>query len=124
MFIFFFIILLLMPVSLIIFGGIWGKHPPKEINSTSGYRTNMSMKNQYTWRFAHKYVSKIWVVLGIVMAFVSILFLIIFGRSNQSSLIVVVSIAVPSQIVSTCLTIIPTERALHKNFDKDGNPRP
>ncbi|MCY6372198.1 SdpI family protein [Clostridium ganghwense] len=39
------------------------KKPPKEINSTFGYRTTMSSKNKDTWNFAHRYAGIVWFIL-------------------------------------------------------------
>ena len=47
--IFMFMTTLLIPVMMIVFGLIFLKNPPKEINWAYGYRTSMSMKNQETW---------------------------------------------------------------------------
>ena len=48
----------LMPALMVIIGKIWLKHPPKSINSSYGYCTPMSQKNQDTWDFAQAYCGK------------------------------------------------------------------
>ncbi|MFR4351708.1 MAG: SdpI family protein [Roseburia sp.] len=40
------------------FGRYFLENAPKEINSTLGYRTFRSRKNQDTWIFAHNYCGK------------------------------------------------------------------
>lgn len=42
--IYMFIMVLLIPCSMIGFGKLFFKRPPKDINAVFGYRTNMSMK--------------------------------------------------------------------------------
>ncbi len=36
-------------------GALIYKYPPKQVNNVLGYRTNMSMKNEETWKFANVY---------------------------------------------------------------------
>lgn len=80
--------------TMIGFGMYFLKTAPKEINAVFGYRTAMSMKNKETWKFAHKYCGKIWCISGLV-CFV--------------------------QLIPLIGSIIPTERALKRNFDENGN---
>ena len=58
---------ILMPVTMIIFGRCWQKRPPRKINDLYGYRTAMSMKSQETWDFAHRYFGKLWFILGLIL---------------------------------------------------------
>ena len=51
---------LIVPIVMIIGGRMMWKHCPKSINGIVGYRTNRSMKNMDTWKFAHKYCGKLW----------------------------------------------------------------
>ena len=51
---------LLVPFTMIGWGKLFLDKAPKNINYTFGYRTTMSMKNQDTWQFAHKYCGKLW----------------------------------------------------------------
>ena len=50
--IFMLIMNLLTPAVMIVFGIIFKKRAPKEINWIYGYRTQMSMKNEDTWQVA------------------------------------------------------------------------
>lgn len=58
------VVLLLIPSVMLLFGRIWKKRPPAEINDLYGYRTRRSMKNRQTWEFAHQVCAKIWSRLG------------------------------------------------------------
>ena len=58
---------LLMPLTMIIFGRHFMHNPPKDINSSYGYRTSMSMKSRETWDFAHRYFGRLWVILGLIL---------------------------------------------------------
>lgn len=112
---------IMCPLIMIIAGLVFRKSAPKKINAFFGYRTTMSMKNRDTWEFAHKYIGSMWSVLGftlIVPSAVPMFFLI--GKSQE--LISVVSLIICFVgLIALTASVIPTEKALKKNFDKDGN---
>lgn len=89
------IIYLLIPLLMTGLGRLFLFHAPREINVIFGYRTKMSMKNKETWEFAHHYCGRIWFTYGIILCIL--------------------------QLIGLIGVIYPTERALRKNFDKDGN---
>lgn len=118
--IFMFITTLLIPVMMIVFGLIFLKNPPKEINWAYGYRTSLSMKNKETWDFAHNYVGKIWFRWGIGVAVISlIIMLLVIGKDTDTVGWVGGGLAM-LQIIPLLGAMIPTEMALKRTFDKDG----
>ena len=62
-----FIMDLLIPIVMVLFGRPFLKKAPKEINYVFGYRTSRSMKNKDTWEFAHRYCGKIWLICGFAL---------------------------------------------------------
>lgn len=114
---------LLLPITMIGFGKLFMNTAPKEINGFFGYRTSMSMKNKETWIFAHHYCGKLWYVVGRYMFLLTILAMLIpFGKEEDyvgkiGGFICVI------QLVFLVGSIYPTERALKKNFDSQGNKR-
>ena len=79
------------------------------------------MKNRDTWEFAHKYIGNLWSVLGftlIVPSAVPMFFLIDKSEELISVFSLVICFVGMAAIIAS---IIPTEKALKKNFDKDGN---
>lgn len=121
MFIFFLIVLLLIPVTMLGFGLLWKNHSPKTINIIYGYRTTRSMKSNETWYFAHKYIGAIWFYAGIAFAIISMILLIFFESFYKDALESVVLIITFVQIVSMIASIVPTEMALKKRFDENGH---
>ena len=114
---------LLFPLIMIVMGRYFMKKSPKEINYIFGYRTNMSMKNKDTWDFAHKYFGKRWFRLGwllIPISVIQILFVIGKGEYIIGTVGMVVMVI---DLILLIAPIFPTERALKKVFDKDGNKR-
>ena len=97
------------------------KSSPKEINYIFGYRTNMSMKNKDTWDFAHKYIGKLWFYLGLILVPITVIPMLLVIGNNEDTISMVGSIICIVALVVLIVSIIPTERALKKTFDKDGN---
>lgn len=112
---------LLVPLLMVIFGRIMYKHAPKSINGIYGYRTSMSMKNEDTWKFAHDYCGKLWYKLGLVMLLPSVLVQLPFIKSSTDT---VGNMTLVLEFIQICVmigSIVPTELALRKTFDKYGN---
>ena len=111
---------LLVPFTMIGLGKLFLDKAPQNINYTFGYRTTMSMKNQDTWQFAHKYCGKLWFRGGLILLPVSIIpLLFVLGR-EMKSVAAVGTVVCFAQIVPFAGSIIPTEIALKKVFDKNG----
>ncbi|MEG2456803.1 MAG: SdpI family protein [Clostridia bacterium] len=121
--IFMLIMVLLVPLTMLGFGILFIKKPPKKINCLYGYRTAMSMKNDDTWKFAHNYCGKIWFSCGITLLIVSslafvvptIIFDFALAKSGMIGGIILVV-----QVIPLLASIIPVESALNKTFDKLG----
>lgn len=114
---------LVIPLTMILFGNLFAKKAPKEINPLFGYRTNRSMKNRDTWEFAHKQIGKIWFLCGMVLLPVSVIpMCFVVGKEigTVSALGLVICMI---QTVLIVLTIIPVEIALRRTFDEDGRRR-
>ena len=121
--IFLFIMNLLIPATMIGFGKSFQSHPPKEINSVYGYRTTMSMKNRDTWEFAHRCCGKMWWKIGWgLLAFTVVFMLIIIGKDDDTVSVYAGAITAV-QMFFLLLPVYFTEKALKKEFDKDGKKR-
>lgn len=110
----------ILPIIITISGIVLIKRVPNKINGGAGYRTAMSMKNHDTWVFANHYFGKVCAIVGPIMFILALAATIfVYGKDDKviSDLILaVVTIEALVLIAST----IPTEKALRKNFDKDG----
>lgn len=112
---------LLIPLTMIGFGRMFLNKAPEKINAVFGYRTAMSMKNKDTWEFAHRFCGKLWFRCGLVLLPVSVVPLIfVFNRSIDTigNVGLIVSVV---QLVPLAGSIVPTEIALKKTFDRNGN---
>ncbi len=111
---------LLIPAVMILFGRKFLRDPPREINASFGYRTAMSMKNADTWRFAHEYCGRLWLRGGLILLVPSAVpLLCVLGRETDTVGITCAAVC-GVQIAVMLLTIVPTERALRKRFDRYG----
>lgn len=114
------IIDLLVPCAMIGLGKLFLNKAPKNINSTFGYRTTMSMKNQDTWQFAHKYCGKLWFRFGLILLPLSIIPLLFVLGKEIEIIATVGTVTCFVQLVPILGSIIPTEIALRKAFETDG----
>ncbi len=114
---------LLIPLTMIGFGRYFLKSAPKEINAIFGYRTTMSMKNKDTWIFAHHYCGNLWYVSGIISLIITVIALIPVMRETENTIGTVGGVICGMQMIPFIGSIIPTERALRRTFDKNGNRR-
>lgn len=112
---------LLIPLVMIWFGRSFEQTAPKEINSICGYRTTRSMKNRDTWEFAHKYCGAVWKWIGTVMLPVSVLVSFLSLGRDADGVGTVGGLLCVVQLVFLVGSIIPTELALKKEFDEQGN---
>lgn len=114
---------LLTPVIMLLAGWMMWKHCPREINGLLGYRTARSMKNQDTWRFAHAYCGRLWWRGGWVLLLLSALGMLPFMHSSEDTLGTVCIVFCLGQAALLVLSIFPTERALRRTFDDEGQRR-
>ena len=114
---------LILPASMIGFGGHFARTVPGEINWVFGYRTTMSMKNAETWLFAHRYFGRLWFLTGLALLPVTAAaMLFALGRPEETAALFG-TILMIAQCVVMLVPIVPTEIALHRRFDRQGNRR-
>ena len=112
---------LIFPAIMIGFGKYFLKKAPSEINYIFGYRTAMSMKNEQTWEFAHKYCGRLWLIIGLILLPLAILVMLLVIGKSKDTIGTVGEVLCIVQLIPLVASIIPTEIALKKNFDKNGN---
>lgn len=114
------VMVLLVPLTMMLFGYLFYFKTPKNINRIYGYRTKRSMKNSKTWEFAHEHCGWLWMRFGAVMFAVSLACMNIVRGQDIETIGIWGGILVMVQCVVLVLTIPLTERALRKNFDEYG----
>ena len=112
---------LILPLTMIFLGKYFSKRAPGKINYVFGYRTTPSMKNPDTWQFAHHYFGKLWYKSGLILLVLTVAAML-FGLGKDTNTVGVLGgIVCTVQLPAMLYAIWPTERALKKTFDKDGN---
>lgn len=114
---------LLIPVTMIGFGRYFMKNAPKDINALFGYRSKMSMLNQDTWEFAHRYCGKLWFDLGVILLPLSVIPMILVYGKKMDTVSLVGLVVCMLQLLPLIGSIIPTEIALKRQFDCKGNKK-
>ena len=105
--------------TMLLFGWVFLKHPPKDINYVYGYRTSRSTRNINTWRFAHKTAGRIWMKSGIIGTLVSLMIILLFYYFGDLETLFYF-LYIPQLFL--LLMVIPlTERELKRTFDDDGS---
>ena len=114
---------LLTPLVMIIYGRVFEKKPPKIARSkfAFGYRTVMSMRNEETWEYAHRFFGKLWFRFGIAVGLISIIVLFFFIGKDKDTVGFAGMIICYVQLAAMLLPAIPTEISLRRRFDKYGN---
>ena len=120
---FLFVCNLLIPAVMIIGGGLMWKSSPKNINRVYGYRTARSMKNMDTWEFAHRYIGRLWWIIGWVSVVTTVLAQLPFIGSNDDKVSIVSCVILTVQMIALVVTVILTEMALKRTFDENGERR-
>lgn len=109
------ILLLIVPVILTIAGIFLYKYTPKKINSIIGYRTDISKRNEITWRASNEYFGKLLTIWGGVLSIVSIVLIVLNLEINLNiSIIILASYVVELVIILCC--IAKTEKYLKSKF--------
>lgn len=114
-------VVILIPVIMIICGKHYTNKAPKTINHFVGYRTERSMKNNETWKFAHKNIGSIWYKWGLILLPISVLVLFFVIGKDEDTIGILGTIITIVQLLPILVSILLTEKALKDNFDKEGN---
>lgn len=111
----------LIPCLMIVFGFVFVRKVPKNINIWYGYRTARSMKNDDTWCFAHHHLGRTWIIVGGILFVSSVLPMIAVVGKDDDTVSLVSLLITAVQLVVMIASIVPTELALKKIFDENGN---
>ena len=117
---------LLIPLMMLVFGLLFCKKPPVEVNSLFGYRTTLSMKNKDTWDFAQRMMGRLWWRAGLALLVLTVgaMLACLFTLARDEDTVGTYSLVfLYIQMAVLLLSIWPVERALRRTFDKDGNRR-
>lgn len=115
---------MLIPATFLGVGRYYTHHTPRR-DSAFGYRTPLSSKSDEANAFACQYIGRLWWKIGLASLPVTIVVFIVLLvlQLDQDTTGWVGGGLVILECIVMLITILPTEIALHKNFNKDGTPR-
>ena len=114
------IMTMLIPLIMVVCGWLFMHGIPKDRNSLFGYRTAMSVKNDDTWRFAHEYCGRLWLIIGLVLFAVTTVFMILSMNMDPERVAFISGILMMIYVVPLLATVAATESAMKKTFDTRG----
>ena len=117
------IMTLAAPLTMLILGRRFMRSPPQEISAAFGYRTNRSCQNRDTWEFAHRFCGRLWYRWGLILLPLSVLVMLLFFDRDMAVISTAGAALCGVQFLPLAGAIIPTEAALKRAFDEDGNRR-
>jgi Flp pilus assembly pilin Flp len=74
-----------------------------------------------TWHFAHEYFGKLWKRMGFFMLIFSFVLTLVTYQISNGIQAMSSAVIVTLQTVLLIASIFPVEKALNKNFDKQGS---
>lgn len=109
---------LVLPIYMLMSGWTMWKDPPQEITKAAGYRSERSMHNKRTWRYAQDYAGRLrWKMGWVLLAASSAIFAMIY--MNHSALLEATSlITIILQGVVYIIVGAMTEKALMIKFKR------
>ena len=114
------IMTMLIPLIMVVCGWLFMHGIPKDRNSLFGYRTAMSVKNDDTWRFAHEYCGRLWLIIGLVLLAVTTVFMVLSMNMDPERVAFISGILMMIYVVPLLATVAATENAMKKTFDTRG----
>ena len=115
------VVVCVMSATMIGFGLYFYLMGPKKINFIFGYRSPMSMKNLDTWKFGNAYAGRCMWSTGAVLLVGSLIALFAIMSSSEDVIRTVGIIIIIAHAVMILGSVISTEIALRKRFDRNGN---
>lgn len=114
---------LLIPALMMLFGWLYTRFEPGEINNVIGYRTKRSMKNTDTWEFAHKCFAGYWLRAGLATLILSLVPPVFLWNTSIGVVGSALAVVMTAQLVPLLGCIPYTEARLRRAFDENGNRR-
>ena len=103
---------LVMPCIMLVLGLRWLGHPPASKNAFFAFRSDLSLRSEETWRYAHHYIGKTWVHSGLILLVVTAAAMW-FGRKYYEMFLLWLIVL---QGVLFAFSLFPVDGALLRKF--------
>lgn len=114
------IMTMLIPLVMVVCGWLFTHGIPRDRNSLFGYRTAMSVKTDDTWRFAHEYCGRLWLIIGFILFVLTTVFMVLAMSMDPGTVSYISGILMMVYVVPLLVSVAATEKALKKTFDTRG----
>lgn len=111
-------ILLLITPALIVRSGLLSAKAASSFGAAHGYRSDASISSPEAWAYAQKIVSVRYPIVGILLAIVSLYFMICAPASNALTLAIFWGIIFGFEIVVLLCAMVSIEISLQSRFKK------
>ncbi len=116
MYILAFLLALVTPLAMFFIGLRWLKKTPTHDDFLS-YRSELAMQSEACWQFAHQYISKLWVRVGLITAIITVILMVVFAESYTKFLVWLPV----GQMLFLCGTVFFVDSIMKAVFDEKGN---
>lgn len=106
---------LVIPCIMLFLGLRWLSHPPANKNAFFAFRSDLSLRSEETWRYAHHYIGKTWVRSGLILLVVTAAAMW-FGRKYYEMFLLWLIVF---QGVLFAFSLFPVDGALLREFGSD-----
>lgn len=112
---FYWVMVLLAPAAMLLVGLMWRVSPPPYQKKGLAYSTELTRNNPDAWALAHRHCSRLWMRIGIISGFASVVIMVIFSDSYTSFWLWLIV----GQMVLFCVSVFMIDLFLKTTFDKD-----
>ena len=81
------------------------------------------MMNMDTWSYAHRYIGKLWQVMGLAMLLITVMVMLLVMRKDKDTIGLIGMAITALQMIPLIGSLFMTESELKKTFDESGNRR-
>lgn len=113
------VISLILPLGLMLYGYLYKNVASKKISYFFGYKTARSQTSKETWEYANKRVGTMWMKLGGIYTLIVIILLLLFPAQREKPSIIVMAMA----IVVSMIPFPIVQRELDEKFDDEGKEK-
>lgn len=114
-----FLMNLILPIGLIIYGYLYKYKTYKKLSKFFGYKITRAQLSQEAWEYANKRAGNIWINLGGLYTIFAGLYLLIFPSARENLSVVLFAIG----LIIILYTFFTVDKELREKFDDNGEPK-
>lgn len=101
---FYLVLIEIIPLSLLIFGGIYDTKSSKYPDTKIGYRNSYSTKDKFSWEYSNKLAAKLYGFVGTLLFIINAVLMLMIGENSLAFIFIVnLFVAVLSRVMIDAL---------------------